>query len=218
MDSRDAGLKSADFAHFPHSQIYPPIIDLPIMKINLETSSESARIEILPLIDVIFCILTFFILAALGLTRQSTINVDLPTASTGTPQMRDMMLVSIDRNGLTYIDQDLVTEDQLTQRLLTYQSANPNGMIVLYASRASRYNDVVTVLDLLREVGGDRVALATLPESRINQDPAEFNPLDPTTIPGFEDLDPNLIPVDPFAPPSDDTSGDDSGNDLQFGF
>jgi len=136
------------------------------MKVNLDTPSEEARIEIIPLIDVIFCILTFFLLAGLQLTRQQAISVDLPKASSGTPQMREMLMVSLDDVGQVYIEQQPIgSKDQLSVALKNYRSTNPNGLMVLYASRTASYNDVIQVLDLLREVGGDRVSLATLPGS-----------------------------------------------------
>ncbi len=135
------------------------------MKINLDTPAEEARIELVPLIDVIFCILTFFLLAALQLTRQQAINVDLPKAKTGQTQMREMLIVSIDDFGQTYIDQLPVNYQQLDRVLKSFQSTNPTGLMVLYAPQNARYAKVVEVLDKLREVGGDRVALATLPSS-----------------------------------------------------
>ena len=135
------------------------------MKINLDTPAEEARIELVPLIDVIFCILTFFLLAALQLTRQQAINVDLPKAKTGQTQMREMLIVSIDDFGQTYIDQLPVNYQQLDRVLKSFQSQNPAGLMVLYAPQNARYAKVVEVLDKLREVGGDRVALATLPSS-----------------------------------------------------
>ncbi|MEG3925827.1 biopolymer transporter ExbD [Microcoleus sp. D3_18a_C4] len=135
------------------------------MKINLDTPAEEARIELVPLIDVIFCILTFFLLAALQLTRQQAINVDLPKAKTGQTQMREMLIVSIDDFGQTYIDQLPVNFQQLDRVLKSFQSQNPTGLMVLYAPQNARYAKVVEVLDKLREVGGDRVALATLPSS-----------------------------------------------------
>ena len=135
------------------------------MKINLDTPAEEARIELVPLIDVIFCILTFFLLAALQLTRQQAINVDLPKANTGQTQMREMLIVSIDDFGQTYIDQLPVNYQQLDRVLKSFQSQNPTGLMVLYAPQNARYAKVVEVLDKLREVGGDKVALATLPSS-----------------------------------------------------
>ncbi|MBW4487664.1 MAG: biopolymer transporter ExbD [Trichocoleus desertorum ATA4-8-CV12] len=156
------------------------------MKINLDSPAEEVQIQIIPLIDVIFCILTFFILAALQLTRQQGINVDLPRAGTAATQMREMLVVSIDSVGQTYIDQNPVTEAGLYQQLVGYQQTNPGGMIVLYAPKTAIYDDVVRVLDLLRSVGGDRVALATLPGSP-NPANNQTNPANPT-LPGLSPL------------------------------
>ena len=133
------------------------------MKINLDSPLEEARIELIPLIDVIFCILTFFLLAALQLTRQQAISVDLPKASTGQAQGQEMLIVSIDQLGKTYIEQQPVTLRELQELAARYLQLYPNGVMVLYAPKEARYNDVVEVLDLLREMGGSRVALATLP-------------------------------------------------------
>lgn len=185
------------------------------MKVNVESEGPDIRIEIVPLIDVIFCILTFFILAAVGLTRQQAINLDLPKASTGAPQMREMLVVSIDPVGQTYVEKQPLSRGQLYQALLTYNKAKPNGLIVLNASQQVSYNEVIQVLDLLRSVGGDRVALATQPANSPNLSPSLQSPgtlpLPQTnpTIPGSENLlpvpqgsAPNLIPTIPGTPQS----------------
>lgn len=182
------------------------------MKLNFDNPGEEARIEILPLIDVIFCILTFFILGAMSLTRQSAIGVDLPSAGTGTPQMREMLLVSLDPIGQLYFDQQPVTRQQLASILTAEYEANPRKLAVLYASRAAKYDDVVDILDMLRALGGDRVALATLPEVGEEPEPSQqfpgFNPADPT----FEfnpdgSLSPDLTnPTSPLLPGDDGLS------------
>lgn len=134
------------------------------LKLQIDTQTEDVRIEVIPLIDVIFCILTFFLLSAVGLSRQQAISVDLPKASTGAPQGREILVVSLNELGQVYVDQQPVTtQEQFLQRLQAYRQKNPDGLIALYASANSSYNQVVQVLDLLRKVGGDRVALATLP-------------------------------------------------------
>jgi len=149
------------------------------MKINLDNASDEARIEILPLIDVIFCILTFFLLAAVGLTRQQAITVDLPQASNATtPQIASRLLVSINPYNQIYVENELVTPEQLEQKLREFNQKNPAGTMVLYASKTAFYNDVVQVLDKMQAVGGDRVALATLPEPETSQ------PIPGTITPG----------------------------------
>lgn len=176
------------------------------MKLNFDTPNDDARIEILPLIDVIFCILTFFILGAVSLTRQSAIGVDLPSAATGAPQMRETLLVSLDPIGQLYLEQSPVSREQLTELLIQERLTNPRKLVVLYASRSARYDDVVDVLDLLRqEVGSDRVALATLPET--NEPPSPDN-----TLPLFPGSDPNGL--DNTVPPFPGVDENFDFNDL----
>ena len=160
-----------------------------MMKLDVDNTEPDVRVELVPLIDVIFCILTFFIVAAVTLTRQAAINVDLPSAKTGTTQMRQILVVSIDPIGQTYVEKDPVTQAQLTDSLVKFRKESPEGLMVLYASRASSYNDVVRVLDLLRSVGGTRVALATLPGSGQGDQLPGLNPsggqFNPSTLPGL---------------------------------
>ncbi|MBE9249340.1 biopolymer transporter ExbD [Dolichospermum sp. LEGE 00240] len=141
------------------------------MKVKLDTSGEDLQIQIISLIDVVFCILTFFLLAALQFTRQQAINVDLPKAGTGensaaNSQIKSKILpVTIDAIGLTYIEKEPVNREELEARLKQYIQTNPDGILVLNASRTATYNDVIQTLDLLRKVGGNRVSLGIIPGS-----------------------------------------------------
>ena len=161
------------------------------MKINLDMPTEEVQIQIIPLIDVIFCILTFFILAALQLTRQQGIEIDLPKVSTGATQMRQMLVVTVSATGQTFVNKQFVDRSQLYQQLQDYHQKNPDGLLVLNASQTAFYNDVVQVLDVMRQVGGDRVALAT--------QPAETN--QPSGVLPTPTVSPTLAPpptTDPF--------------------
>ncbi len=168
------------------------------MRLRVETQAEDVRIEIVPLIDVIFCILTFFILAAMGLSRQQAINIDLPKASTGAPQGRELLVVSLNDMGQVFVEQQpMASKDQFYQRLQAYRKQNPNGLMALYASTNATYNQVVQVLDLLREVGGDRVALATLPGDPGSTSTATPSAPPATGVPGYTPY-PNANPYDPY--------------------
>jgi len=153
------------------------------VKIHVPSDSDSARIEMLPLIDVVFCILTFFILAAVSLTRQQAITLNLPQASTSQAQSQKMLVVSIDPAGQLYVDKDLVNRTELFEKLGTYLKTNPDGVVILRASQVVSYNEVIQVLDLLRSVGGNRVALATQPVERpiLGSDPAPMESLPQVT-------------------------------------
>ncbi len=169
------------------------------MKINLHTPVEEAQVQIIPLIDVIFCILTFFILASLQFTRQQAINVDLPKASSATtanvnsPQGQDILPVTIDAVGQIYVEKQPIQRQQLAETLKKYLEENPQGTVVLNASRSATYNDVVELLDLLRQVGGNRVSLGIVPGS--SEQPAN-SPLPASPFP----INPGTAPL-PNTPP-----------------
>ncbi len=184
------------------------------MKVKLDTSGEDVQIQIVPLIDVVFCILTFFLLAALQFTRQQAINVDLPKASTGensaaNSQIKSKILpVTIDAVGLTYIEKEPVRREELEARLKEYIQANPDGILVLNASRTATYNDVIQTLDLLRQVGGNRVSLGIIPGSsqpltnspNFPVPPIPNNPINPEINPlgnlrSLPPVNPNPVPA-----------------------
>jgi biopolymer transport protein ExbD len=158
----------------------PAVAARPMKLWQDKSGEQEARIEIVPLVDVIFCILVFFLLASLQFSRQQAVSLQLPQASSGQSVARETKLVTIDDRGLIYEEGNTspVTKDSLRQSLTNYRKTNPKGLIVLHASRSISYNEVIQVLDILKSVGGDRVALATLPgESQSNySDPNLNNP------------------------------------------
>lgn len=168
------------------------------LRLRVDTQTEDVRIEVVPLIDVIFCILTFFILAALNFSRQQAISIDVPKAATGTPQGRELLVVTLNDQAQVFVDkQPVITKAQFQQKLQAYRKQSPNGVVALYASTNATYNEVVQVLDLLREIAGDRVALATLPAESTPQTGATPSPTPPTTIPGVPPY-PGSNPYDPY--------------------
>ncbi len=151
------------------------------MKINTGNNNEDPRIELVPLIDVIFCILTFFLLAGLQAARQQAISVDIPKAASGTPAARELLMVSLNDSGQLFLEkQPMLLPGQLIEAVKQYRQARPNSSIVLYASKQVSYNKVVEVLDALRGVAGDRVALATLPSNTVAPTPPIITSPTPT--------------------------------------
>lgn len=137
------------------------------MKINLGNDhDQNPRVEMIPLIDIIFCILTFFLLSGMQMARQQqSLDVDIPAAKTAETQTRDILIVSLDANGQTFIEQQPVPQlEVLLQQIKSYRITKPNGSIVLYASKQVKYERVIEVLDALRQAGGENVALATITE------------------------------------------------------
>lgn len=172
------------------------------LKFQMEHSNEEVRVEIVPLIDVIFCILTFFILAAVGLSRQQAITTNLPKASTGTRQGQEILIVSLSEFGQLFVEQEPIqSQADFQQKLQTYLGNNPDGLMALYADKNATYNEVVQVLDVLRSVGGDRVALATLSGQSAPQPtgvpsfpPAPSTNPNQQTLPGTNSSNPQPVP------------------------
>lgn len=175
------------------------------MKINIDNNSESPRVEVVPLIDIIFCILTFFLLSGLQMARQQAINVDLPKAKSAESQTRQMMIVSLDQEGQVFVEQQRYPQvEALYQATKAYRANSPNGSIVLYASKQVRYERVMEILDLLRLAGGDNVALATTtieasPAPALNV-PSGFAPV-PTQTQPVPNPNPSVLPL-PSSPPT----------------
>ncbi|MDZ7959722.1 MAG: biopolymer transporter ExbD [Aulosira sp. DedQUE10] len=196
------------------------------MKVNLHTPVEEVQIQIIPLIDVVFCILTFFLLAALQFTRQeaiTAINLDLPKANTGTSPTAalqgnsNILPVTIDAVGQTYVEKNMVRREQLADILKKYVQENPNGVLVLNASRTATYNDVIETLDLLRQVGGDRVSLGIIPAQSQTPNnsnlpaipPVPTNPVPNTApVPGINPQG-NINPNFPITTPTQPQTGQD---------
>jgi biopolymer transport protein ExbD len=146
------------------------------MRINSDHTNQEPRIELVPLIDVIFCILTFFLLAGLQVARQQVISVDIPKAASGAPAARELLMVSLNDAGQLFLEQQpMLAPGQLIEAVKQYRQARPNSSIVLYASKQVSYSKVVEVLDALRGVAGDRVALATLPSNTVAPTPPILN-------------------------------------------
>ncbi|MGB2925646.1 MAG: biopolymer transporter ExbD [Limnothrix sp.] len=168
-----------------------------------EEQAPDLRIEIIPLIDVIFCVLTFFILAAVNLSRQQAINLDLPSADSGTVQMPNMAIVSLTDFGQIYVEKQLIqTQEQFSQIVRDYLERNPSGLVILNASEKRSYQEVMQVLDWLKAVGGTRVALGTMSGSqRAVQNMDGF--FDETQNPGVTPINPAIPRVPAFEPSND---------------
>lgn len=127
------------------------------------SGSGMPEVNLVPMMDVIMTILTFFIVVSMTLTNfQSVKDVALPSAEQGTSSDRpvDPLVVGVDRQGQTIVNNVTVNETQLAQQVVTYFQSNPKGTVVLKADKQLAYEKVVQVLGTLRDVGGDRVSLA----------------------------------------------------------
>ena len=126
-------------------------------------SSQMPEINLVPMMDVIMTILTFFIIVSMTLTnQQNAVNVTLPSAGEGLSEQKtpDPLVVSINEQRQLFLGKQQITEAQLAQPMQAYLQQHPEGAVVLNADRKLPYEEVVKVLGKMRDIGGDRVSLA----------------------------------------------------------
>jgi biopolymer transport protein ExbD len=121
-----------------------------------------AQINIVPMIDVIFAILTFFIMSTLFLTRQEGLPVNLPQAATSQQsRVPTKITVTVESNGEISLNKKLTTVDALTEQVRALVGSNPEAIVVINADRKVEHGEIVTIMDQVRQVKGARLAIAT---------------------------------------------------------
>ncbi|WP_193199683.1 ExbD/TolR family protein [Nostoc sp. MG11] len=121
-----------------------------------------AQINIVPMIDVVFAILTFFIMSTLFLTRSEGLPVNLPKAATAKQQqVPTKITVTVDDKGQISLNRKPVAIDNLTQQVKALVGSNSEVLVIINADEKVGYGEVVTVMDRVRQVEGAKLAIAT---------------------------------------------------------
>jgi biopolymer transport protein ExbD len=126
---------------------------------------KRARIEIVPMIDVVFFLLIFFMMASLSMTVYRGLPVNLPRAASGVTPPSETAAITVSRDGQAYLDRQPVTRAMLGERLRGLVGGNRDVAIVITADEAVAHGRVVEVLDEVRTAGVTRMAIAIRPET-----------------------------------------------------
>lgn len=125
---------------------------------------EQFEINILPMIDVIFSILAFFIISSLFLTRSQGLPVDLPSAQTSEPKQSVQLNITIEKDGKMYLDKQPIKLDALKDALSEKIQPNSESVVIINADEKVEHGTVVQVMDRLRQVPGAKMAIAAKQE------------------------------------------------------
>jgi biopolymer transport protein ExbD len=121
---------------------------------------KRARIEIIPLIDIMFFLLAAFMLVSLTMINMKGIDVNLPTATSAQANnLPDFTIVSIDALLDIYFEKEKVAKEDVLPRLQKLYDANHNVRIFVRADKDATYENVVFVLDKARTAGIQKVGL-----------------------------------------------------------
>ena len=120
-----------------------------------------AEINVVPLVDVVLVLLIIFMITAPLLYRG--IDIKLPQAATNTIKAEERRVLSIERNEKIFLDKDPMTLNRLAEILPKLRTENPNLSIYLRADREVNYGLVVSVMDLIKRSGIDKLGIVTEP-------------------------------------------------------
>lgn len=119
------------------------------------------QIYIVPMIDVIFALLTFFIMSTLFLTRSQGLPVSLPSAATAEAQKSAQATVTIDQAGKLALNRKPIQLNSLGNQIQGIKGKSRQILVVIDADRRVSHGQVITVMDRLRSIPGVRLAIGT---------------------------------------------------------
>jgi len=122
--------------------------------------SEKARIEIIPMIDVIFFLLVFFMVSTLSMTINRGLPVNLPTAATSQKEMRDNVSLTVMQDGHMFLNKEPITLQDMGPGVNTALASDPQLAVVINADGQVLHSTVVDILDELRQAGVSGLAIA----------------------------------------------------------
>jgi biopolymer transport protein ExbD len=134
------------------------------MKLKNRGKRAMPEVNLVPMMDVVMTILTFFIIVSMTLTSAKTVKeVSLPSTDTKNATVEEPsepFVVGVNRKGQMVVDDEPVDDVKLAQQVVEYLQKNPKGSVVLKADKNLNYEKVVQAIAVLRDVGGDKVSLA----------------------------------------------------------
>jgi biopolymer transport protein ExbD len=131
-------------------------------------SEQPTQVNIVPMIDVTFSILAFFIMSTLTLTKLETLTVSLPKAKNSQAQLTSKASLTINDKGELFLNRQPIQAANVIEAVKKLQQPDQPLTVILNADRAINYGNAVEVLDQVRQVPGVKIAISTkkpVPES-----------------------------------------------------
>ncbi len=131
------------------------------MRLLPESEDRSPEVNVVPLIDVIFAILTFFVVTSLTLSRTEGLSVNLPSASSGKTQDQTKVVITINAEGEIYMNRNPTNTTTLVPQIESLMVKDLPTMIIINADEKVAHGRVVTVMDLVQKIPGIKLGIAT---------------------------------------------------------
>lgn len=128
-------------------------------------AKKKPRIEIIPMIDTMFFLLVFFMIATLSMTIQHGMPVSLPTAESSTDKIAEHVSLTLTREGRLYYNKEAITLQELEMRLANLRQSSSDPSLLINADEQVPHGRVIKVMDLIRLSGITSMGIATKPSS-----------------------------------------------------
>lgn len=137
------------------------------MKISSPLPERKARIEIIPLIDIMFFLLAAFMMASLTMIKLHSIKMDLPTATQSARDFKpDIINIDVDKRGEIFVERKPVNVVELRHFLSKQYHLNTNVPVYISGDKEATHGAVIRVLDIVRREGIQKVSFAITPEPK----------------------------------------------------
>lgn len=136
------------------------------MRIRSLKTQEKPQLMIIPMIDIIFFLLVFFMMSMLTMVTQKTIALNLPKTTVAKVDTTKTVSVSVTAEGDIYVEDRLITPEALVAQLMQLKAADEKLTVVLRGDQGAQYGVIVGVMDSVRLAGIERVSIATEGRSR----------------------------------------------------
>ena len=131
------------------------------MRISLPTAKRKARIEIIPLIDIVFFLLATFVMVSMSMVKNQGLQVRLPSAATAAPEERKFFVtVTITQNGDIYLDKEKTSLNDLKSRLNAMKT-DPGLKVFINGDDRASFGQAIEILDEIRSLGITKVSIRT---------------------------------------------------------
>ena len=129
------------------------------MHVSSPIPKKKARIEIIPLIDIMFFLLASFMMVSLSQVAMKGMKVNLPTGQSGLPQSkRDYVALSVDRDGYYYWDKQRINLEEILPKLRQVYVTSPEAKLFIRADKETLHGNVTRMLDEIRASGFNKIS------------------------------------------------------------
>jgi len=131
------------------------------MRLRNYREHKKPQLMIIPMIDIIFFLLVFFMLSMLTMVDQKGLAVNLPQAAASQEQMTKNIVLTVTKDDKLYFNKEQLPVDLLGKRLIAEQQGNAQVAVVVNADEDAKHGWIVKVLDTVKQAGITKLAIAT---------------------------------------------------------